>query len=48
MEENKEIWDRNQYLRQWGGKNVKNTINQLRKKEQRKRYNAVVAVKRQK
>ena len=30
------------------GNNVKNTIKQLRKKEQRKRYNAVVAAKQQK
>ena len=37
-----------QYLRLWVGNIVKDTINQLRMKEQIKRYNAGVAVKQQK
>ena len=37
----------NQYPRLWVVNVVKDTINQLQKKEQRKRYNAGVAVKQQ-
>ena len=49
MTKNEEIWERNQYPRLWVGKIVKDTINQLRIKEQRKghRYNAAVAIKQQ-
>ena len=49
LTKNEEIWERNQYPRHWVGNIVKDTINQLRMKEQRKnlRYNAVVAVKQQ-
>ena len=49
MTKNEEIWERNQYPRDWVGNIVKDTINQLRRKEQRKRhrYNAGVAVKQQ-
>ena len=45
---NNEIWERNKYPRHWVGNIVEDTINQLRMKEQRKRYNAGVAVKQQK
>ena len=46
---NEKIWERNQYPIHWVGNIVKDIINQLRKKEQRKghRYNAGVAVKQQ-
>ena len=49
LTKNEEVWDRNQYPRHWVGNIVKDTINQLRMKEQRKghRYNAGVAVKQQ-
>ena len=45
MTENGEIWERNQYPRHWVGNIIKDTINQLRMKEQRKGYNAGVAVR---
>ena len=48
LTKNEEIWDCNQYSRHWVGNIVKDTINLLRMKEQRKRYNAAVAVKQQK
>ena len=44
---NEEIWERNHYPRHWVGNIVKDTINQLRMKEQRKGYNAGVTVKQQ-
>ena len=48
LTKNEEIWERNQYPRHWVGNIVKDTItiNQLRRKEQRKghRYNAGVGV----
>ena len=46
LTKNDEIWERNQYPRHWVGDIVKDTINKLRMKEQRKgyRYNACVAV----
>ena len=49
LTKNEEIWERNQYPRHWVGNIVKDTINQLRMKDQRKghRYNAGVAVKQQ-
>ena len=49
LTKNEENWDRNRYPRHWVGNIVKDTINQLRMKEQRKghRYNADVAVKQQ-
>ena len=43
-----EHWELNQYPRHFVGNIVKDTINQLRLKEQRKGYNAGVAVKQQK
>ena len=45
---NEESWERNQYPRHWVENIVKGIINQLRMKEQRKGYNAGVAVKQQK
>ena len=45
MTKNEEIWERNQYPRHWVENIVKDTINQLRMKEQRKGYNRVLAVK---
>ena len=49
LTKNEKIWERNQYPRHWVGNIVKNTINQLRMKEQRKghRYNSEVVVKQQ-
>ena len=49
LKKNEKIWERNQYRRHWVGNIVKDTINQLRMKEKRKRnrYNAGVAVKQQ-
>ena len=49
LTENEEIWERNQYPRHWVGIIVKDTINQLRMKEQRNRhrYNSGVALKQQ-
>ena len=49
MTKNEEIWEGNQYSRHWVGNIVKDTINQLRMKERRKRYryNPGVAVKQQ-
>ena len=49
LTKNKEIWERNQYPRNWVGNVVNDTINQLRMKEQRKghRFNAGVVVKQQ-
>ena len=49
LTKNEKIWVRNQYPSHWVGNIVKDTINQLRMKEQRKehRYNAGVAVKQQ-
>ena len=49
LTKDEEIWERNQYPRRWVGNIVKDTINQLRMKEQRKghRYNAGVAEKQQ-
>ena len=49
LTKNEEIWERNQYPRHWVGNVVKDTINQLRMKDQGKghRYNAGVAVKQQ-
>ena len=49
LTKNEEIWERNQYPRHWVGIIVKDTINQLRMKEQRKehRNNAGVVVKQQ-
>ena len=49
LTKNEEIWERNHNPRHWVGNIVKDTINQLRRKEQRKRhrYNAGVAVKQQ-
>ena len=44
----KKIWEINQYPRLWVGNIVKNTIKQLRMKEQRKGYKAGVAVKQEK
>ena len=48
LTKNEEILKRNQYPRLWVGDIVKDTINQLRMKEQRKGYNEGVAVKQQK
>ena len=47
LTKNEEIWEPDKYLRHWVGNIVKDTINQLRMKEQRKghRYNAGVDVK---
>ena len=49
MTTNKEFWEPNQYPRHWVANIAKDTINQLRMKEQRKghRYNAGVDVKQQ-
>ena len=49
LTKNEEIWEGNQYPRHWVGNIVKDTINQLRMKKQRKghRYYAGVAVKQQ-
>ena len=49
MTKNEEIWERNQNPRPWVVNIVKDTIKQLRMKEQRKghKYNAGVAVKQQ-
>ena len=46
---NEKIWELNQYPRHWVVNIVKDTINQLQMKKQRKghRYNAGVAVKQQ-
>ena len=50
LTKNDEIWERHQYSKHWVRNFVKDTINQLRMKEQRKenRYNSVAAVKQQK
>ena len=48
LTKNEEIWEHNQYPRHWVGNIVKDTIKQLRMKEQRKGYNAGIAVKQQK
>ena len=47
LTKNEEIWERNQYPRHWVGNIVKDTINQLRMKEQRTghKYNTGIAVK---
>ena len=47
LTKNEEIWERNQCLRHWVGNIITDTINQLRRKEQRKghRNNPGVAVK---
>ena len=49
LTKNEEIWERNYYPRHGVGNIVKDTINQLQMKEQRKgqRYNAGLAVKQQ-
>ena len=49
LTKNEEIWERNQYPRHWVGNILKDTIKQLRMKEQRKghRNNLGVAVKQQ-
>ena len=46
--ENEEIWELNHFPRHWLGNIVKDTINQLRRKEKRKGYIAGVAIKQQK
>ena len=48
LTKNEEVWEPNQYPRHWVENIVKDKINQLRMKEQRKRYNAGAAVKQQK
>ena len=48
MTKNKEIWERNQYSRHLVENIVKDTINQLRLKEQRKGHNVGVDLEQQK